>query len=367
MAIARGIDPDPLRDRLRSTWGRPTVEARDELRELAASIDARAQHPATLVCLVQTLRQSELPDSARRILRDAQFAYPGDFWFNSTLAYELSAQGDFEGALRYYTAAASLRPYSAVAYFNVGVTSRQNDKIDEAIAAYRKALELDPSNFAAQVNFASSLATQGKIDEAITAYRKVTETHPESFQAQYFLGSYLRDHGKQDEANIAFDRAIDIARQVIEQEPTSEKYVVLGDVLIAKGKFDDAVAAYRNAIELDPKNSSAYGHLANRVLRTRWNRDEAIAAYRKAISADPTKSGEFRRLLGKALQEWGMFDEAVSVFQEATEVDPKDARPYHMLGLCLATRENEMKPSPPSKSPLNSLRMPAFISTWAKP
>ena len=34
VAVARGIDPEPLRDRLRSTWGRPVAEVQDELRRL---------------------------------------------------------------------------------------------------------------------------------------------------------------------------------------------------------------------------------------------------------------------------------------------------------------------------------------------
>ena len=58
VAIARGIDPQPLRDRLRSTWGQPVAsQLQNELRRLAESIDVRAQHPATLTALVQTLLQ----------------------------------------------------------------------------------------------------------------------------------------------------------------------------------------------------------------------------------------------------------------------------------------------------------------------
>ena len=57
VAVARGIDPEPLRDRLRSTWGRPVSEVQDELRRLAESIDVRAQHPATLDSLARTLQR----------------------------------------------------------------------------------------------------------------------------------------------------------------------------------------------------------------------------------------------------------------------------------------------------------------------
>jgi hypothetical protein len=79
VAVARGIDPEPLRDRLRSTWGRANREARDELRRLVDSIDIWAQNPATLLCLVLSLQQAELPDAALRILREAVYVHPGDY------------------------------------------------------------------------------------------------------------------------------------------------------------------------------------------------------------------------------------------------------------------------------------------------
>src|SRR5262249_41281351 len=57
VAGARGIDPEPLRDRLRSTWGQPvSSELQDELRRLARSTAVRALHPTTLVSLARTFR-----------------------------------------------------------------------------------------------------------------------------------------------------------------------------------------------------------------------------------------------------------------------------------------------------------------------
>ena len=39
VAVAHGIDPEPLRDRLRSSWGQPGSEVQDEFRRLADTID----------------------------------------------------------------------------------------------------------------------------------------------------------------------------------------------------------------------------------------------------------------------------------------------------------------------------------------
>ena len=78
VAVARGIDPEPLRDRVRAAWGQPVANVRDDLRRLADSIDVRAQHPATLFMLARALLQVQHTDSALRILRDVQFVHPED-------------------------------------------------------------------------------------------------------------------------------------------------------------------------------------------------------------------------------------------------------------------------------------------------
>src|SRR5262249_54205610 len=140
VAVARGVDPEPLRDRLRSTWGQPVSEVQDELRRLAESIDIRAQHPATLVSLARTLQDVKHLEAARQVLRDAQYVYPGDFWLNFELGLALKKQKDYEGAIRFYTAAVSIRPNSAAAHNNLGIALRAQKKLPEAIAAYNKAI-----------------------------------------------------------------------------------------------------------------------------------------------------------------------------------------------------------------------------------
>jgi tetratricopeptide (TPR) repeat protein len=99
VAVARGIDPEPQRDQLRSTWGRPVSQTRDVLRRLADSVDVRAHHPATLYCLASTLLQVELTDSSLRILREAQSFHPRDYWINRLLRSRVDLRG-FVGILR---------------------------------------------------------------------------------------------------------------------------------------------------------------------------------------------------------------------------------------------------------------------------
>src|SRR4029079_18919873 len=107
-------------------------ETQGELRRLAESINVRVQHPATLVSLATTLGRVGQADAALRVLRDAQSAYPGDFWLNSELANALYKQRDYEGAVRFCTAAVSLRPNSVGAHNTLGAALSDQGKLDEA-------------------------------------------------------------------------------------------------------------------------------------------------------------------------------------------------------------------------------------------
>jgi serine/threonine protein kinase/Flp pilus assembly protein TadD len=329
VAIARRLDPDPLRDRLRALWVRPftpvwhqyrarwvrpiTSEEQAELRRLGESIDVKAQSPASVAILATTLIEWFLLDPAVRILQDGQYTYPGDFWLNHLLGSQLYARKDYAGAVRYYSVAVSLRPDSAFAHNSLGSALRHQDKLDEAIAEGRKAIELDPKYLDAHGNLAHALSDQGKQDEAIAECRKAIELEPKNAGLHNNLGAALSHQGKRDEA-------IAECRKAIELEP---KYAIphrnLGDHLRHQGKRDEAIAEYRKAIELDPKYAGAQGDLGH-ALYEEGKRDEAIAEYRKAFALDHTWGSP------------GAFGLEMA-FREAVRLKPDDPEAPFTLGV----------------------------------
>jgi tetratricopeptide (TPR) repeat protein len=198
VAVARAIDPDPLRDRLRATWGRPVTEVEDELRSLAKSINVRDHPPATLLYLAVTLRTAKQMDAGLRLLSEAQAAYPGDFWLTYSLSWELNDQKHYEGTTRFCTAAVSLRPNSPVTVQNLGAALAMQENWDEAIVCFRKALELDPQYTPAHRNLALTLSCKAmdlviSPDEkrrdprrAMELMREAGELDPRSSKTQYW-------------------------------------------------------------------------------------------------------------------------------------------------------------------------------------
>jgi serine/threonine-protein kinase len=318
VAVARKLDPDPLRDRLRALWGQPsTPESQADLRQLAESIDVKTQRPATLQTLARTLDRVKLADAALRVLLDGRRAYPGDFWLNYDLGNQFFVRNDYAEMLLYCSAAVSLRPDSSFAHNSLAIALSQERKTDEAAYEYKKAIALDPKNAVAHFNLGLLLFQRRKWDEAVAAHRKAIEIAPKFAIAHYGLGHALYQQKKLDEAVAAYRKAIEIA----------PKYVMahtnLAKALHDQGKRDEAIAEYKKVIDLDPNNAIAHGNLGD-ALRDQGKQDEAIACYQKVAELDPKNSSAHDRL-GYALFQQGKQDEAIACYQKVAELDPKNA------------------------------------------
>jgi superkiller protein 3 len=112
----------------------------------------------------------------------------------------------------------------------------------------------------------------------------------------------------------------------------------LGTALEAQQKLDEAIAAFREAIEIDPELAEAYNNLG-RVLRAQKKLDEADAILRKAIEVvpqSPHAHNALGALLSDDLQD---YDQAVACFRRAIELNPNLPRTYNNLGITLARQK----------------------------
>jgi tetratricopeptide (TPR) repeat protein len=112
----------------------------------------------------------------------------------------------------------------------------------------------------------------------------------------------------------------------------AEWWYLLADFLEENEAWPVVEAAYRKAIELDPKNAAPWNGLGN-VLQEHLGRPaEAESAYRKAIELDPTLAKPWYNL-GLVLQDHlGRPCEAKAAYRKAIELDPKWASPWYNLG-----------------------------------
>jgi tetratricopeptide (TPR) repeat protein len=93
-----------------------------------------------------------------------------------------------------------------------------------------------------------------KFDEAIGNYQKATTEDPSNYKAWYNLGNALYKKGKPDDAVHAYDEAIQSADSANNKETA---FYNKGVVLQNNKKLPDCIDAYKNALRLDPDDADA--------------------------------------------------------------------------------------------------------------
>jgi tetratricopeptide (TPR) repeat protein/serine/threonine protein kinase len=328
-AVACELDPDPLRNRLRATWGRSvTPELQAELRQLGESIDAKSASPTTVEKLAVRLGSARLTDLAIRILRDCQFAHPRDFWLNLELGFQLTKRREYGEAQAYVSSTVSVRPDSAVARNNLGASLYEQGRLDEAIACFEKALQLDPSYVAAHLNLGLVSFRQKNFEQAFACYQKAIALNPQSALCYNNLGSLLRHQKKPDQAIANF-------RKAIELDPGfAPAHANLGNVFIDQGNLANAIACFEKALELDTTLANAHNSLGT-LYFDQHELNKAIVCFKKAIELEP-KDPSLLCNLGVVYRRQKKFDEAIACFQKAIDLYARDTTARDRLALTYA-------------------------------
>ena len=327
LAVARGADPDPLRDRLRqpNLW-----QDGVGLAQLVKETPAEELSPQLATALGRVMLKTG--GDAVPLLSAAQARNPQDFWLNFELGWALYVSGRGDEALGFYRAALALRPDASPAHNGVGVVLRGIGRGDEAISHYEKAISIDPDFAAVHNNLGLTLWDKGRRDDAISHYQHAIQLYPKgSAMAHLNLGGALRDMGRQDEAINHFQEAIRLDSMM-----SAKAHNYLGQTLRDKGTLDEAISHYQESIRLDPKGSAKAHNNLGLALWAKGRRDEALSHYQESIRLDPEKSTMAHTNLGTALCEMGRRDEGIRQYEEAIRIDPKrSALAHNNLGVAL--------------------------------
>jgi superkiller protein 3 len=210
---------------------------------------------------------------------------------------------------------------------------------DDAVRELRLAARTDPR---ARYNLGVELFNMKRFDEAIRELDGFVSENPMldmAPSARRILGDAYLSQRKWIQATNQYRMAL----AMIPNDPETTRKMISamnyqGLALADAGKFDEAVAVFRRAVQWDPQNWSARHNLAAALLD---GHDAAAAEIeaRKAIETNPVDAGSYD-LLGRALAIQGKFDEAIPQFREALKITPGDEQFQEDLQRVLAVRKN---------------------------
>lgn len=213
-----------------------------------------------------------------------------------------------------------------VIHNNLGATFTREQRLDEAIEHLRESVRIRPDYAPALSNLGVALRGKGRVEEAIRMFRDAVRFRPSHVEAWLNLGDALENVGDLDGSVAAFREA----ERLLPAEPS-----IRARVAAAEGRRASGRAAPGGAAGSSPEARRLFER-AN-ALRDRALPDEAEAAYREAIRLDPMFA-EARSNLGSVLGRRGRFDEAVVELRRAIEIAPGLAAARVNLGIVLAVR-----------------------------
>jgi predicted O-linked N-acetylglucosamine transferase (SPINDLY family) len=286
--------------------------------------------------------------SARERYRRALAIAPTYARAHVSLGVALEANGDDEGARACYESALQLENGNAAAAYNLGKLFFLRRSYAESDRLLRQALARRTDFPEARIVRGYVLQALGDLQGAAAELLLGVQKRPADMAARAVLSeiaSGLLAHDSQNPRALhalgvlAFQsgdltRAIELLSRSTElRGDSAQAHFDLARARQARGESAAALAAYRQALALEPGHAEALFHVAGmhagagRVV-------DAIGVYRDLLRRQPTHAAALCNL-GTALKELGRLPEAIERYREAIAFAPAFAEAHYNLGVAL--------------------------------
>ena len=215
-------------------------------------------------------------------------------------AYQARKYSDATAIFEHYT---GQRPGNAWGHYMLGLSAWKSGDLAKSEQAFEKALSIDPHHVKSLVNLSRVFIDQKRHDDA------TRQAH-----------ACGRDRSR--------------------NRPRCHR--LLGRTYHAQGKTDEAVDAYRRAIELNELDAWSMNNLGLLLLETK-RADEALPLLAKAVELRQDVPA-FHNNLGMALEHTGRFKAAATAYNDALAADPRYDKAKRNLARVEAVKSGPEEP-----------------------
>lgn len=246
------------------------------------------------------------------------------------LGKSLRATADFAGAIAAFEAALDLEPDFVDALYHRSELLGRSDRAAEAEAGYKKLLVLAPQHVAALIALATLQTQAGRHGEAISALKRAIAREPRHAQAHYLYHQVLNRMGRADEAVKAL--------QIYQRLSMAKRHYDQGQIYLLKGKQQQAITSFSEAIEIDSSFVDAYLSLC--IVHLQVNDPQSARHLLERILGLAPEHVEAHSLLGETHLLERDFAAAQKSFAEALALDSTSVRAVFGLGRSSLLRKN---------------------------
>jgi tetratricopeptide (TPR) repeat protein len=211
-----------------------------------------------------------------------------------------------------------LPPGDARLFYEDGLLQAELGNLEIAIDRFRRALAANPRLAAAQRSLGLALAQTGQWAPAADVLGPISQAEPQSFAIAYFHALALHNAGRPGAEAEAW-------RALALRGDSAEAQALLGVVLAAAGKPQEAIPYLRRARELNAANFDATLALG-RVLAEGGQMEEGLALLQQAVQQAP-ENANAHLVLAEALRRAGRLKEAEQEEQAVERLQQKQSQP----------------------------------------
>src|SRR6202035_539084 len=180
---------------------------------------------------------------------------------------------NFEAAIAPLQKFIAEEPDLAFAHFQLGYAYTALTRNNDAQAEYGRAIALDPKMSEAYLNLGILLLDKQEYGAAVTPLSKAVELLPAQSRPRSLLAVAQDRSGDKEGAARSFEGVLHLEPNDL----TANHY--LGDLDLRRGKFAEAEARFRHALQIQPDAPELLQGLAQSL--EAQNKPEAWDAYRK--------------------------------------------------------------------------------------
>jgi Flp pilus assembly protein TadD len=233
----------------------------------------------------------------------------------------------------------------------IGIAKAHLKRGEESVEALHKAATFAPHEEEHWLNLTRELMELSRFPEAVTETQNGLAANPKSYALRLRLGAAFLAAGRYAESESVFHELVTAG------DPLPLGYLGLAQVLLRTGraqeaatelagaekklgpafllsyfrglalaraaKPEEALAAFQEAVQLDPKNAEAHANLGKTQL-TLGNWNEATPELREALRLDPGNT-QAKRLLSQAYRRAGDAQNAAKYANASAEITPEPA------------------------------------------
>jgi superkiller protein 3 len=248
--------------------------------------------------------------------QDGAFKNPKNPEIQMIVGRIFEADGRYDQAAGSYRKALELDPDFSQARLALVKQLIPKGDLDGALAEARKLGAAAPSNGEVQALLGELLLRKNDNEAAVAPLEQAVKLLPGSAEAHYYLGRAYHFTGRTKEALAPYEKAVQLDPKNLDFRTT------YGLILGQNGQYDKAAEELKKVVASPGyKNTAGFTNLGfvYRSMEPPRN-DESIAAYKKALELDP-KNGQAALGLAWAYQNAKRYDESIAACKQAMQID----------------------------------------------